>query len=142
MKGDNGMEIKKDVLEALKSDHINAIEWMPKKARGRGNEKAKDISIRCGTRDKKRRNYISLTIRNSISDLICPNGGGILAGVYKSRVYFVEDFENGYKLGNNQANNNDVMYAKMGKHDELIPFVGDYDLKHDEFLDMYYIERE
>lgn len=80
---------------------------------------------------------ISIVLRNGKKKLF---DGAISYAVFKNRVMFRKD-KRGYAIsGNNKSENG---YVKIGKgDDELQDFIGDYELKYDDFYELFYIEKE
>lgn len=102
-----------------------------------------DLSIReCKTSDKKGLRY-NVTFRNGKSEIF---GEFVDFAFLKNRLYMRPSTQRsrGYKLycfDGGKAN----PFAQITKNTttcEFSDFIGDYDIKHDEFLDLYYIEKE
>ena len=80
----------------------------------------------------------SIVLRNGKKNLF--EDKAISYAIFKNRVMFRSD-KDGYAIsGNNKSPNG---YVKIHKGDEeLRDFIGDYDLKYDDFYELYYIEKE
>lgn len=80
---------------------------------------------------------VSIVLRNGKKKLF---DGAISYAIFKNRVMLRPD-KRGYAIsGNNKSENG---YVKIHKGDEeLRNFIGDYDLKYDDFYELYYIEKE
>ncbi len=79
---------------------------------------------------------ISIVFRNGKKELF---DGAISYAVFKNRVMFRKD-KRGYAISSNNKSENG--YVKIGKGDEeMWDFIGDYELKYDEFYEIYYIEK-
>ena len=131
-------KIKEDVLDEIKRDRMNEISWISKKT-ARGIRSDMDISLRLIKNGGGKKNTINLILRNGISEIF--EAPGLVVGVRKNRMFFVPR-EDGYKIG--AANDkSDNRYVRIpATNNDLIEFCGDYELKYDNFLEMYYIERE
>lgn len=126
-----------------KEDIMSKMNWM-KKEKGRY-LCDKDITIslqlkaRGKTEDKGK--VICFAFRNDCWELVTENEY-IQVGTYKNRLFIRQaDKDTGYKISknNNTCNNR---YCKMPNVESLKDFIGDYDLKYDDFLEMYYVEKE
>lgn len=124
------------------------FEWVTKK-RGTETNGAGDVyvSIVSNTGNYKSgdpRKAISFTFRNDTSLLISDTDYFVFA-VKKTRIYFAKsDNIRGFKLAGNGGKNS--KYAKTtiepGREELYTPFLGDHELKYDDFNELYYIERE
>lgn len=126
-----------------KEEILDKMNWLQKeKQRTVGGA---DISISVQTKNrgnaKDGGKVVCVTFRNGCHDLITDTEY-IQLGVYKNRVFIRQvDSADGYKLSKpgGTARNR---YVKMPGVDVLKDFIGDYELKYDNFLDMYYVEKE
>lgn len=127
-------------LEAHRDDILKGLDWMhPKKGMTIAD---KDISV---TFNKSKEGRVSLCVifRHGIDELIDPEKiGRISFCKYMNNCILFSADKDGYKLfQNSKAKKN--KYLKMTVYDGAFKeYIGDYDLKYDEFLRLYYIERE
>lgn len=96
-------------------------------------------------RNKGKLDSISISFRNGI-DTIITSTKYMQIALYKNRLYFKESNEvYGYKIcEQSSSNNNYFQIRSLSKEmmDVIIPCVGEYDLKQDERLGLYYAELE
>lgn len=120
----------------------NKLNWIgcSKHYSKRGN----DVTITIAK--NKDKNAISITMRNDIFKLLGDEVDYIEVAVYKNRVFFRQsDDKNGILLKSNKNATQTTRYAKINIDRDvayLVPFAGDYEMKHDDFYDLYYIENK
>lgn len=112
--------------------------WLGKQ-RNRNNCNA-DISISLHKRaNGQKHDAIGLTFRNGCGEKF---GSTIQVAVYKNRVMF-RTAEDGICMQRNKAVQSNNIYARFSDvNGELKNFIGDYELKYDDFYELYYIEKE
>lgn len=125
----------KGVKVMTKEQAQERFEWkgMSRSRQRKGNY---DVSI-----NSHKDGTVGITFRNKKAELI---GDRLEYAIFKNRVLFRYS-ENGMALHNikNNSNNPDNCYAKFAKSiDDFRQFIGDYDLKYDDFYELYYIEKE
>lgn len=102
-----------------------------------------DVSISRVIWDSAKKRYAyGFTFRNNIHDKL---GNQIQIAVYKNRVLFRPCGPDDMKISLNPNNKTKHFYCKLKEDDMtkvLLDFIGDYDLKYDEFYEIYYIEKE
>ena len=124
-----------------KDEFLKQMNWMEKERQR--NCSARDISVTIQT---KQRGYkqdngqcICFAFRNG-TDTKITSTGYVQICVHKNRCFFREaDSSVGYKIS--RPANSNSRYCKMAHVSQLKDFAGDFDLKYDEFLELYYIER-
>jgi len=101
-----------------------------------------DVSIKVYARNNNNKSdRYGLIIRNGLSELF---GQYIDLAPYKTRLYIKPSSHDagGYKLVSSQKVTNPFAYVTKNSATEVIDeFLGDFDLKYDDFFDLYYIER-
>lgn len=114
-----------------KEQILDSIEWQGKKKKF--NKGDSDVTITVGKDGRYK-----FTFRNEIWKCIT-NTDYVVFAPCKGRMFFKEsDSRNGYKLCISGPTPNRYMFTTiMGDTD----FIGDYELKYDDFLELYYIER-
>lgn len=105
---------------------------------GRFHHENSDITITHTKNGKHGGGAINIILRNGVWDEISPSGR-LICGVYKNRLFLINN-KDGYKISDSNLSHN--RYVRMRCEKKLIPFSGDYKLKYDVFLEMYYIEKE
>lgn len=103
-----------------------------------------DVTINHTISECGNRHYASITFRNECWKLFTETPY-LEVAIYKNRVFFKQsDEKHGLTLLHNKNVTNSTCYARMqnGFADRFITFEGDYELKYDEFYELYYIERK
>ena len=112
--------------------------------RRRGGNKSNDVYVGLVAGKNKQSDRIHLRFGDNVKN-IYPESEYVICGVYQNRMYLqASDVSNGYKLSR-KAYTTDVFFSfeEDDKADLLRKFVNEYyQLKHDDVLNMYYIERE
>ena len=103
-----------------------------------------DISINMVTVDKKSgKKGFSLIFRNKCYEKL---GKFVEIAIYKNRIFFRETNDNGLTIRGKKRSPENTHYASINYISEeverLKDFIGDYELKHDEFYELYYIEKK
>lgn len=134
-----------NAMQEYKSQIIASMNWDYRKTnRGRraGNDADITIALTNSNTDGIKRKHISITFRNDVEQLITSDGDRIVTAISKNRVYFKAD-ERGYKLSRHKRDSsNKTIQTKILFQEEYLNFIGDYSLKYDDFLEMYYVEKE
>ena len=108
------------------------FEWI---GRDGGRKVDADISI------SEVKQGVHIIFRNETREII---GERVQFAIMKNRLYLKSD-EHGLKLYDAKKTKRDNGYIKISspKHvPQFRAFIGDYQLRHDDFYDLYYIERE
>ncbi len=126
----------------LKQMQDEKFEWFNPRYKSAGSRGSKDISISLTSVGKKGAYHdgISFVFRNGVEKKI---GMNLEMAIFKNRILFREADEPAMTLFANKESKN--IYAKVhagAQVQTLKKFIGDYDLKHDDFYELYYIERE
>lgn len=120
-----------------KKEFLERLNWITPNVT---NSKA-DVSI---TVTGSKKDSINITIRNGLEKRISKTGFVKMA-LFKNKIIFAETTErDGFTCRKNQSNKQPNVYIKFALvgREWLQDFVGDYQLKTDEFYDFYYIEKE
>ena len=122
-------------------NEILSLNWVGRRTQA-GGHRFDDVSILLGHTTKEKR-CMCFTFRNGVSNLFSDTDYAVIA-IFKNRVYFKgANQRDGLKLCTNKETKQDTRYFRIGSErdvEHLIPFIGDYELKHDSFYDLYYIE--
>lgn len=135
---------------SYKDEFLSKLNWV--ESRGSCVRSDSDVSVTVNIQDKKRdRNYIAFTFRNGTAQILS-NTNYVQICAHKNRIFFRESsMKEGYKLTfnvkNSERSNTEASqlnrYLKVSINtDTYKAFEGDYDLKYDDFLELYYIEKE
>lgn len=105
--------------------------------------KGADVSITVANNNPQRR-CINFIFRNDTEKLISETGY-IVAAPYKNRVFFKEATSaTGITLTKNK-NSSGSTYARISSEPDVpkfLDYAGNYQLKYDDFYELYYIEKE
>lgn len=114
-----------------KEEFLSQLTWREPRKSGRGNE---DVSIvLC------KDNRLNFTFRNDALKRM-GNPEYLTVCFHKNRVLFkAADASSGYKLGSNRSVNEYLQIPILGVSEKV--FIGDYDLKFDDFLELFYVEK-
>ncbi len=113
-----------------KEEIISKFDWQtPSRGYSRGNE---DVRITVG-KDKK----MKITLRNDTWELISQTDY-IEFAVCKNRILFREAKDKGYKMVKSGETPSRYVFTSLKGCDG---FIGDYELKYDDFLELYYVEK-
>lgn len=119
------------------------LDWIG--ALGKKNPKANnDISIRHTISENGESHYTGITLRHECWKLITDTPY-VEVAIFKNRVFFKEsDAIRGLTLCSNKNTSETTRYIRFynGHAPKFIAFEGDYELKYDEFYELYYIERK
>lgn len=88
----------------------------------------------------KRANSINIYFRNGMHELF-PEG--VIFGIYKNRIVFEPDKDKGYTVNTSATKKGDigVVTATVGDIEKYRAWVGDYEMKYDDFYEFWYIEK-
>lgn len=88
----------------------------------------------------KRANSINIYFRNGMHELF-PEG--VIFGIYKNRIVFEPDKDKGYTVNMSATKKGDlgVVTATVGDIERYREWVGDYEMKYDDFYEFWYIEK-
>lgn len=126
-------------VDKYKEEVMSKMTWM-KKERRYGDRVANDITITMIKSNNPDRKIMQLIFRNGCETKISKTGY-LMVGTYKNRCFFCQTNQvEGYKISASEQTKN--KYVRVSTHNDMIQFIGDYELKHDDFLDMYYVEKE
>ena len=128
--------------EQIRDQFLSQMSWVEKEKKRYVCDK--DITVAIQTKKtgatKDSHKAVCFSIRNGVEQNITSTEYMQIC-VHKNRIFFREaDRDMGYKVYKPSTGNN--RYCKMTLLDVLACFVGDYDLKYDDFLELYYIEKE
>lgn len=127
-------KIKDNFIQEVRQERLDSIEWVTKKQTAVKSES--DISI---TKVKNSGSWaINVIFRNETWKKF--GGEYISLGVYKGRLYFKPD-ENGYKISFSTVSKCKNRTLSSRKTDLFDSFIGSYDLKYDDLLELFYIEK-
>lgn len=130
-----------------KNEVISGMNWRTKSRSGCGvsNGSKSDVSISLGKKTKEAEpSLLCVTFRNEVEKLIFDESCEYIQfGIHKNRMFFRQsDPSTGYKMYARLKNCKN-RYTKFPIEEESDKnFVGNYELKYDEFLELYYIEKE
>lgn len=132
--------------KAYKNEILGRLEWITKERSTGKKVSSCDISValtkRRGTGDFT---HVNFTFRNGIESIICSDKESeyIQFCVHKNRIFFRQaESTVGYKLYYASAKCAKNKYTKIPVFEGADGFVGDYELKYDDFLELYYIDKE
>ena len=124
---------------------LNNLVWIGRCVNNHGSAKT-DIHITTNLTDGKR-DYVSFTFKNDIWKLFADDTCYFEVSLFKNRMFFRKSTaERGITLSTNKnCTLPTTRYAKVQNSTQPKLFAGwggDYELKHDDFYDLYYIERK
>ncbi len=127
-------------METYKKQILESFNWVKKNSSKGGVYAASKADVSINMIKHGEGKVALFVLRNKTGEIIAPNFGRVQLGVKESRVYFLED-KDGFKLSTSKgvAKNKYIRPSAKGVFEE---FEGDYKLKHDDFLSLYYIEKE
>lgn len=113
---------------------------------GRGGKKVCDVSVSTGLiSNAVSRPYVSFIFRNG-SWKFFTDTDFMLVARFKNRIFFkTGDKSDGILLSKNKNTTAETRYARVQRanvNEQFAIYDGDYELKYDEFYELYYIERE
>lgn len=99
-----------------------------------------DVSLTC-VKYAHGQMRMSFTFRNGVYEKLSTTGR-LRFALYKNRIIF-QDSEKGLKFYKGTKSDTNTRYVQLAPNDleAWKTFIGDYDLKFDEFYEYYYIER-
>lgn len=127
----------------LRDEILNQFQWT-EKPKGYNREMPKDVRISFTPMDKKKYNYdrIAFYFKLKAAKDITETDY-IQFCINKNRIYFREaDSDLGYKLTKTSSKTDPKMFVRihaLSSGDK--EFEGSYDLRYDEFLELFYIEK-
>ena len=127
-----------------KEEFLSSMNWVSK-SKARGSVGDFDVSLTFGKKKStdKEPKLLCMTLRNEAEKLFADDNEYIQICIHKNRMFFRQaDSKTGYKLYDNKTVHSKNRYVKFPLHDVMKAFVGDYDMKYDDFLELYYIEKE
>ena len=125
-------------------DITNMLVFNEKKRIGNGRGSSDDVTVSMShyKDGSKRYNFI---FRNEVWKSICPEIGRIAYACIFNAIVFKQS-ESGYKLSYESKTNTNkkiqVLPPNEAIENQLIDMVGNYDLKFDKNIGLYYIEKE
>ena len=135
-------------MEVIKNEKFN---WLSAQNTPTGRARSQsDITIsEVGPCSKGGRNRYNITLRNEVPDKL---GTYVDLALFKNRIFFRPSSAeaNGYKMYNRNHTNGSgkevkgnpfIQVCKTESTKALSDFVGHYELKYDEFYELYYIEK-
>lgn len=125
------------------------FKWMTKPTVGKNyNRSDKDISISKvfpskADKEAGKNVSIAITFRNHSRHAVTETEYVLMAAV-KNRIFFkTGKQDNGLLIGKVSTSNNGYLRTRYPEYvEQLLPFIGSYDLKYDKFYELYYIEKE
>ncbi len=138
-----------DNYRASATETIEAMHFITPGLSYRGTEISADISVNVVTGKAKksterRMNVLSFVVRNGKDELIAPSGRTSVCMI-GNRIYFKDD-SRGFKLTGKKDSNH--KYFRLNYENNNLPdeqcraFIGDYELKYNKSLNLYYIEKK
>lgn len=126
------------------NNEVMKLNWIGTKARG--SHGGNDVTITTGLQGgHDERPYVNFIFRNGVSKLFSDTDY-VLFAKFKNRIFFkAGDSNNGITLSKNKNASEDTRYARIQRaniNEQFAVYAGDYELKYDEFYELYYIERE
>ncbi|MBQ5768456.1 MAG: hypothetical protein IIV94_06160, partial [Clostridiales bacterium] len=104
---------------------------------------SKNCAPKMGHNKKSGKKGFSLIFRNKCYEKL---GKFVEIAIYKNRIFFRETNDNGLTIRGKKGAPENTHYASINYISEeverLKDFIGDYELKHDEFYELYYIEKK
>lgn len=101
----------------------------------------KDVSITIQRAGNGRRTCVNFTVRNGFPKMIGGSSEKVICAPVDGKIYFKE-CARGFKLFG--RNSKTIRYFKVSTAnaiDELRDYVGDYDMKYDSLLGLYFIQK-
>ena len=123
---------------------LNNLVWIGRKVSNHGKH-GSDIHITTNLTDGKR-DYVNFTFKNDSWKKFAEGSEYFEVSFYKNRLFLRKsDAKNGLLILTNKNCKTEIRYAKIQCRETPRLFVGldgDYELMHDDFYDLYYIERK
>ncbi len=136
----NNEAISQEIMDEIRAERLKQLKWIEKQRTGNVPVSSKDVYIGIVKSNHRSGKGISIAFRNSCYKKITDTNRLVIAPMEK-RIYLRSADERGYKLGTNDKRTASA-YISMPCWDKCEEYTGDYDLKYDEFLGLYYIEKE
>lgn len=126
-------------------DVLNKLVWIGRKVANHGKYES-DVHITTNLTDGKR-DYVNFTFKNGSWKKFAEDSEYFEVSFYKNRLFLRKsDSKNGLLiLTNKNCKTTEIRYAKIqckGTPRLFVGWDGDYELMHDDFYDLYYIERK
>ena len=118
-----------------RDEFMAQIEFEGRQRNGRNSQKDVTLSVvRNGSR-------VNIYFRNDTMKMF--DGEQVVFGIYKNRIIFEKRYD-GYKITEieHKRSTYGSISASVSDINRYKKWIGDYDLKWDEFYEFYYIERE
>lgn len=128
--------------EQYKEEFLAKMDWVEKTKTRHVAHTDITVSIQVKKRGatKDSHKVACFTFRNGVAELLTTTNY-IQVCVHKNRLFIREaDNVSGYKI--TSPTTSVSKYCKMPALDVFDEFVGDFELKYDDFLELYYIEKE
>ncbi len=125
-------------------NELIGLNWVGRAINSHSDKKI-DVSITVANQSNTtKKKCVNFTFRNGIEKLITDTEY-ILVAPYKSRVFFKKATDvDGITLLKNKNSSNST-YARISAENDVPKFegyAGNYQLKYDEFYELYYVEKE
>lgn len=130
-KNDKAMELYKESI-------ISSFNWQYKKRRGNQDKNHSDVTISIQKAGKDRM-AVTIILRNDVEKRIDKDGIGNIAVAQKGKTVYFKADKNGYKVSGGK--NTTHKYIKFSLNDAYKALEGDYELKYQDFLELYYVEK-
>lgn len=122
----------------------DAFMWVGNTTHHNHRKSLADISLHKVTNNKK--DVIAITFRNGVYKLITETDYILISYPKKNRIYFKAGTQlNGILLGKNNGTKKEHRYSRFYSEEDVkffIDYTGEYELKYDDFNELYYIEKE
>lgn len=129
-----------------KEEFLSQMKWSTKHRASGDNDNHSDVSVTLVRKSADSGyTHVNFTFRNGIEKIITNEETEYIQFcAHKNRIFFrPAESTIGYKLykANSQTTSKN-RYTKVPMFECAKAFVGDYELKYDDFLELYYIEKE
>lgn len=144
----NRNRLKPEDYKENRNETVEAMHFITAGGTRVGAEKGMDVSINIVTGKalktrEKTRSILSFVIRNNKDELIAPSGRTSIC-MLGNRIYFKDD-SRGFKLTGKKESSNRYFRVDYKLNnlpdDQCKAFIGDYELKYNTSLMLYYIEK-
>lgn len=127
-----------DHFEEHRDYILNKMVWSTPKRGGTRNDTTKDITISTvSAKQAKNGKALNIIYRHDVNKLIDTEGLGRVGICCAENRLFFKAMPDGYAF----YNSGKTVGSKIFYDEAYAPFVGDHDLKYDDFLKLYYIEK-
>jgi hypothetical protein len=118
---------------------LKDMKWSTPKASRSKKDITKDIGISInGASTTKAGKTLLITLRNEVDKIIDGSNIGRIGVCVKGDRMFIQAMSGGYSLSRYGKR----VSSKIYYEDMYEPFIGQHDLQYDDFLDLYYIDKE